>query len=134
MGKARYVLVVMLATMVLSAGASRPTLAQNFVAATNGSQFFRVDAEPGQTRKGRPIVRGYVYNTSPYQMTHVRLGVEPLDAGGAATGAPSSGWVNGEIPSNDRRYFEVPISNPGASYRVTVLSFDIRTLDGGGVN
>src|SRR5262249_39078090 len=100
MGKARYVPVVMLATLALRSSSSRHPLAQDFVAANNGHQYFRVDASPGQISKGRPIVRGYVYNTSPYQMTHVRLGVEPLDAGGAATGAPSSGWVNGEIPSN----------------------------------
>jgi hypothetical protein len=40
------------------------------------------------------------------------------------------GFVQGAVPFNDRAYFEVLIKTPGASYRVTVTSFDWRA--GGG--
>jgi|SRR5215470_6733400 len=134
MGKTRDVLTVVMVTLLVTAGGSGPARAQNFSAAINSSEFFRVEAEGGQTRRGRLVVRGYLYNRSPYQIARVRLGVEALDASGTATGAPTAGWVNGEIPSNDRRYFEVPVTQPGTTYRVTVLSYDVRTLDGGNVN
>ena len=133
MGRVRDVLALVAAVVVLGAGSSGVARAQNFVAAPNGPQFFRIEAEPAQARSGRPLVRGYVYNLSPYQVANVRLGVEGLDAGGGTTGAASAGWVDGEIPSNGRRYFEMPIAQSATAFRVTVLSFDIRTLDGGNV-
>lgn len=133
MGRVRDVLALVAAIVVLTGGGSGLARAQNLVGAPNGSQFFRIEAESARGRSGRPLVRGYVYNLSPYEVANVRLGVEGLDASGATTGASTAGWVNGEIPSNDRRYFEMPIAQPATTFRVTVLSYDIRTLDGGNV-
>lgn len=91
-----------------------------------GASALRVESEPAQTKRGRPVVRGYVYNLSPYNVTNVRLGVEALDAGSVPVGPVTTGWVNGDISTNERRYFEVPLERAAAGYRVTVQSFDFR--------
>ncbi len=49
--------------------------------------------------------------------------METLDASGAVT-ARTIGFVHGVVQFNDRVYFEVPLKATGASYRVTVTSFD----------
>jgi hypothetical protein len=60
----------------------------------------------------------------------VRLLVETLDASGAVI-ASSVGFVQGLVPFNDRTYFEVPLTKPGASYRVGITAFDWRDCGGG---
>lgn len=104
--------------------------AQNFGTPIS-EQYFRIESESGQTRKGQPVLRGYVYNLMPYSVANVRLGIQALDGGGQTVGAPTLGWVNGDITSNSRRYFEVPIQQPATSYRVVVQSYDLRTIDNG---
>jgi hypothetical protein len=91
-----------------------------------GASALKVESESAQTQRGRPVVRGYVHNLSPYNVTNVRLGVEAIDAGGMPAGPVTTGWVNGEISTNERRYFEVPLERAAAGYRVTVQSFDFR--------
>jgi hypothetical protein len=64
--------------------AARPAVvtAQSVTAAT-APRYFRVEAQPGTDRKGRPIVWGYVYLHSKGQgSARVRLLVESLDAAG----------------------------------------------------
>ena len=103
--------------------------AQNF-GTPAGEQYFRIESESGQTKKGQPVLRGYVYNLMPYTAINVRLGVQPVDGGGQAVGAATLGWVNGEISSNSRRFFEVPVAQTGPGYRVVVQSYDLRMNDG----
>ena len=104
--------------------------AQNLGATSVVQQHFRIEAQPAQTnKKGQPVVRGYVYNVSPYGVANVRLGAEALDANGAVTGPAGTGWVNGDIPVYGRRFFELPVSQTAPSYRITVLSFDVRLMD-----
>lgn len=89
-------------------------------------QIFRLEWEVAQ-RGGRPVVRGYLTNDSPYTVTQVRLLVEALGATGAVT-AQEVSWIGADIltPFN-RTYFEVraPVS-PAITYRVRVFTFDRR--------
>ena len=62
--------------------------------------------------------------------TDVHLLVETLDASGAVI-TKTIGFVQGVVQFNDRVYFEVPLKAAGASYRVTVTSFDWKGGGGG---
>ena len=129
--KAIKVLVLALATIL----ATEPTGALSPAAAVivpSGIDYrLRLDWEAGTTRRGRPVIRGYVLNDHGRPASDVRLLVETLDASGAVV-ARTIGFVHGLVHFNDRAYFEVPLKTPGASYRVTVTSFDWRAGGGGG--
>jgi hypothetical protein len=127
MPRFREVLAV-LAAAVMMGEASGVAGAQNFATAP-AQQFFRVESQSARSKGDRLVLRGYVYNLSPYDVGNLRLGVEGLDASGGATGAASTGWVDGDIPKNGRRYFEVRVASPAPAYRVTVQSFDIRSFE-----
>ena len=90
----------------------------------------RLDWEVG-TRRGRPVIQGYVYNDYLRAAYNVQLLVETLDASGTVI-ARGVGFVRGIVPFNDRAYFEVPLKMPGASYRVSVTGFDWKDLGGAG--
>ena len=85
-------------------------------------QFFSVEWAASVAR-GRPLVSGYVVNKYGLTARQMRVLVESLDASGAVTGA-TIGYVNADVPPDSRRYFEVPLRVPAASYRVSVLSWD----------
>jgi hypothetical protein len=91
----------------------------------------RLDWEAGTRRGGRPVIQGYVYNDYGRPAADVRLLVETLDAAGGVV-ARSIGFVRGVVNFNDRVYFEVPLKAAGASYRVTVTSFDWKGGGGAG--
>jgi hypothetical protein len=91
----------------------------------------RLDWEAGTTRGGKPAIQGYVYNDYGRPAADVHLLVETLDASGAVIGR-TIGFVHGVVQFNDRVYFEVPLKATGASYRVTVTSFDWKGGGGGG--
>jgi hypothetical protein len=91
----------------------------------------RLDWEAGTRRGGKPAIQGYVYNDYGRPATDVHLLVETLDASGAVI-AKTIGFVQGVVQFNDRVYFEVPLKTTGASYRVTVTSFDWKGGGGGG--
>jgi hypothetical protein len=90
----------------------------------------RLDWEAGTRRGGKPAIQGYVYNDYGRPATDVHLLVETLDASGAVI-AKTIGFVQGVVQFNDRVYFEVPLKATGASYRVTVTSFDWKGGGGG---
>jgi hypothetical protein len=90
----------------------------------------RLDWEAGTRRGGKPAIQGYVYNDHGRPATDVHLLVETLDASGAVI-AKTIGFVQGVVQFNDRVYFEVPLKATGASYRVTVTSFDWKGGGGG---
>jgi hypothetical protein len=91
----------------------------------------RLDWEAGTGRGGRPVIQGYVYNDHGRPASDVHLLVETLDASGAVIGR-TIGFVHGTVQFNDRIYVAVPLKAPGASYRVTVTSFDWKGGGGGG--
>jgi hypothetical protein len=110
----------LLATMVSLALASvlsaPPAAAMSATASVDAR--VRLDWEVG-TRRGRPVIQGYVYNDSIRSGSNVQVLVEILDASGAVI-AREVGFVRGAVAVNDRTYFEVPVKTPGASYRVSV--------------
>lgn len=94
-------------------------------------RWFRVEAEGGQGRGGRPVVRGYVYNDYGLAAGRLLLQVETLDATGQVV-ARSLVPVDGAVPGFGRLYFEGPVSAAGARYRVTVYYFEWLNRGGGG--
>jgi len=101
-----------------------------FSATSSADARLRLDWEVG-TRRGRPVIQGYVYNDYLRAAANVVLLVETLDASGAVT-ARTIGFVRGVVPFNDRSYFEVPLKTVGASYRVSITDFDWRDSGGAG--
>src|SRR5258706_9505488 len=91
----------------------------------------RLDWEAGTRRGGKPAIQGYLYNDYGRPASDIHLLVETLDASGAVI-ARTIGFVQGTVQFNDRIYFEVPLKATGASYRVTVTSFDWKGGGGGG--
>src|SRR5947209_20182547 len=71
-----------------------------------------------------PRIEGYVKNRSLYNLQNVRLHVAVLDDGGNPVGE-AAGWVFGNVFSGGQTYFVIAIPRTGASYRVTVTSYDI---------
>jgi hypothetical protein len=102
---------------------ARPAAAQS-VTAEDSPKYFRVEAEPGTDRKGRPIVWGYVYLYRKGQgSARVRLLVESLDAEGKPV-AREVAYLDSEVLLWGRTYFEVRPQTPAPAYRVTVYSAD----------
>lgn len=91
----------------------------------------RLDWDAGTGRGGKPVIQGYLYNDYGRPAVDVHLLVETLDASGAVT-ARTIGFVVGAVQFKNRAYFEVPLQATGASYRVTVTSFDWKGGGGGG--
>ena len=84
---------------------------------------FRAELQVVQSKKGVPVVWGYLYNDGKGGVANPRLLVETLDAQGQVIGQ-AQGQALGNMVARDRLYFEVPIQTTGASYRVRVLSWD----------
>jgi hypothetical protein len=105
--------------LLLALAVPAPGGAQNFGAPDD--RHFALDWQPGE-RRGRPILVGYVANTSGYIFDNVRLRVEVLDATGRVT-ATTVGYVIGDLGPSTRRLFEVHVPQ-ASTYRVSVLSYD----------
>jgi hypothetical protein len=98
--------------------------AQNFGSTPVTEQYFRIDAEAGAAG-GRPVVRGYVHNRSPYDVGKIRLRVDAATPSTPTAAPVAMGWVNGDIERGGRRYFEVAVPRADAAYRVSVESFEV---------
>ena len=85
-------------------------------------RYFTLEWQPDE-RRGKPVVSGYVTNQWGIGVNNVRLRVEALDAAGDVS-ATDIGYVFGDVTPGARVYFEVPVRQKAASYRVSVLSFD----------
>ena len=118
------------------------TMAVSLAVGTAGAQgfgssapdrFFRVEAEGGQGRGGRPVLRGYVYNDYAQPAGRVQLQVESLDATGQVLGR-SLAHVDSVVPAFGRVYFDVPVSMAGARYRATVYYFEWVRSGGAGAS
>jgi hypothetical protein len=84
--------------------------------------YFRIEWETAQVG-GRTIVRGTVWNTSPYRTKRIQLLIDGLDASGAVVNQRVA-WLGTEVTPGDHVYFESPTPGPAASYRVRVFAFD----------
>ena len=88
-----------------------------------------IEWEAGQSRKGQPVVQGYVINDYGRPASDVRVLVEVLDGAGQPV-ERTAGFVFGTVPGNGgRSYFEVPLKTAGHGYRVSITAYDWR---GGG--
>ncbi|MEX2223137.1 MAG: hypothetical protein WEG40_15200 [Candidatus Rokuibacteriota bacterium] len=125
----RAVGLVMAAILAGGSGAA-PVPAAAAIVPSGIDARIRLDWEAGTTRRGKPVIQGYVLNDHGRPAADVRLLVETLDTSGAVV-ARTIGFVHGVVNFNDRAYFEVPLKAPGASYRVTVTSLDWRAGGGG---
>jgi hypothetical protein len=102
--------------------------AQNYATETI-DRYFRVEWQTGPGKRG-PIISGYVHNIYNYAADRVLLRVERLDGAGKVV---SSGtlWVVGQVPPDSRAYFEGPVPDGAATYRVRVEGFDLVGRGGG---
>ena len=123
---------LLLATVIaLSPATLRPILPAAALSETSSvDRRLRLDWEAG-TRRGRPVIQGYVYNDYLRPAVNVQLVVETLDVSGAVI-ARNIGFVRGAVPFNDRTYFEVPLKTVGAAYRVSITGFDWKDVGGAG--
>jgi hypothetical protein len=83
----------------------------------------RMEWEPRLIGGSAPAVQGYVENRSRMRVGDVRLRIDSLDTAGQVVGE-SFGWVIGDVPANGRAFFVIRVTVPGATYRVTVESYD----------
>lgn len=129
--KAIKALVLAMAAVLVLGPIGMPAPAAAVSAPSGIDARIRLDWEAGTTRGGKPVIQGYVYNDYGRPAADVHLLVETLDASGAVIGR-TIGFVHGVVQFNDRVYFEVRLKATGASYRVTVTSFDWKGGGGGG--
>ena len=74
-------------------------------------------------RGEKAVVRGYVYNDRQTRVDRVLLRIEQLDTS-ARPVTSRLAWVSGTIAHGNRVYFETAVPAAGATYRVSVESFD----------
>ena len=127
MGIARGLAVLfLLSGFAVSTASAQITITEKGVSAAP-DRFFRVEAQGGVSKGGRPQVSGYVYNNYGSAAGRVQLRVESLDANGQVI-ATGTIYVDEIIPQFNRSYFEGWAPAPGASYRVTVRYYEwVRT-------
>lgn len=113
--------------MVLVAVLGPAAWAQNF--AGSSADWFRVSWGP-RTYGLRPSIEGYVANHSLYWVSNVRLRIEGLDAATRPVGERYV-WTFGTIAPSDRGYFVAETVRGAATYRITVVSFDVVSRGGG---
>jgi hypothetical protein len=89
-------------------------------------RWFRVTWTP-PTEGVVSLIKGSVFNDSPYRMTDVCLQVEGQDANRQVVGRRLV-WAFGDIaPEGEASFVAEPV--PGAvSYRITVVSYDLVSL------
>jgi hypothetical protein len=94
------------------------------IAAMSATPVSELRIEWDQVARGRgAVVRGYVYNEHQMRAENVRVRVEQLDAD-ARPLVTRTVYVMGTIPYRDRGYFEVAVPAGGATYRLSIESFD----------
>ena len=104
-----------------TSGAASPAGVQSY-GIYGTERYFTLEWQPHE-RHGKPLVSGYVTNQWGIGVNNVRLRVEALDTGGGVT-ATYIGYVFGDVTPGTRAYFEVPVAQKAANYRVSVLSYD----------
>ena len=119
--------VVLLLAQACASGAASPAGVQSY-GIYGTENFFKLEWQPDE-RRGRPVVTGYVTNQWGISVNNVRMRVEALDTAGGVT-ATYIGYVFGDVTPGTRAYFEVPVPQKAANYRVSVLSYDAQQCRG----
>jgi hypothetical protein len=86
-------------------------------------RYFTVSWEPFE-RRGKPYLNGYIVSNYGVTATRVQLLVDSLDSSGQIAGQRVEWLSGGNLPGFARTYFEVPIRQRAATYRVSVFAFD----------
>lgn len=77
----------------------------------------------------RPGVEGYVYNDSRWRVTNVQLRAQVLDGSGHVV-RESVASVWGNVVPRGRAFFRLSPLAAGESYELSVVSFDLISLEG----
>jgi hypothetical protein len=110
-------------TVTLGACAGQAQVPQQDMSATFSDGRFQVEWETAQTKKGSPLIAGYIQNTRGGGVANVRLRVDTLDAQGQVIGAATA-LAPDYVGGFSRTYFEVPIEKTGSGYRVSIIGWD----------
>jgi len=113
----------LLLAVTLGACAGQVQVRQQDMSATFSDGRFQVTWETAQTKKGSPLIAGYVQNTRGGGVANIRLRVDTLDTQGQVI-ATATALAPGYVGGFSRTYFEVPIEKTGIGYRVSILSWD----------
>lgn len=87
----------------------------------DSDQVFRLTWQVSE-RGGRPVILGRIDNVSVYGTSRIQLLVDRLDAGGRPV-AQQVEWLGVNIRPGDHAFFDVPVPERGAAYRVRVYAF-----------
>jgi hypothetical protein len=129
MAMTRRHLLAALALLAIAPG--RPATAQSLEPLDlDWEQIFRLTWEVTE-RRGRPRLLGRIENVSDWGTRRIQLLVERLDPSGRAT-AQTTAWVPIDLRAGEHTFFDVPVDERAATYRVRVYSFDRRFGGGGG--
>lgn len=107
----------------LGACAAQVQVRQQDMANSFSDGRFQVTWETAQTKKGSPLIAGYVQNTRGNGVANIRLRVATLDAQGQVI-ATATGLAPGYVGGFSRISFEVPLEKTGIGYRVSIISWD----------
>jgi hypothetical protein len=107
----------------LGACAAQVQVRQQHTAVTSSDGRFQVTWETAQTKKGSPLIAGYVQNTRGGGVTNIRLQVDTLDAQGQVI-ATATALAPGYVGGFSRTSFEVPLEKTGIKYRVSIIGWD----------
>ena len=114
---------VLLLALALGACVTSVQVQPPDISATYSDGRFQVTWETAQTKKGSPLIAGYVQNTRPNGAANIRVQVETLDAQGQVIGTATA-LAPGYIGGFSRTYFEVPLEKTGIGYRVSIIGWD----------
>ncbi|HXG02448.1 MAG TPA: hypothetical protein VNO23_03400 [Candidatus Binatia bacterium] len=126
----RRILVVLLAAAKLGACATSGPAADRVLTPLQPGweRLFRLDWSV-ESKNGRPVVAGYLYNDSPYAVARVQLLVNAVDPQGSVV-RQRVGWVlASSMAPFSRAYFELAAPAPATRYQVQVFSYE--RLEGG---
>ena len=113
----------LLLALTLGACATQAQVRQPDMSATFSDGRFQVTWETAQTKKGSPLIAGYVQNTRGNGAANIRLRVDTLDAQGQVI-ATATALAPGYVGGFSRTSFEVPLEKTGIGYRVSIIGWD----------
>lgn len=113
----------LLLILTLGACAAPVQVRQQDMAVTFSDGRFQVTWETAQTKKGLPLIGGYVQNTRGGGVANIRLQVDTLDAQGRVI-ATATALAPGYVGGFSRTSFEVPLEKTGIGYRVSIIGWD----------
>ena len=109
--------------LALTLGACAGQEREHGMAAASSDSHFQVEWETSQTKKGAPLIAGYVQNTRGGGVANIRVQVDTLDAQGQIIGTATA-LAPGYVGGFSRTYFEVPLEKTGIGYRVSIIGWD----------